>query len=240
MGNPLQDLFQGLADRLDDGLLPALYEAASLSPDQVRRQLQDRGLAYADARAGQHPRPAELEESARRLIRGSARFASLRGAVGAFGGMGSLPPETVAALVQTLRLAQRLAVVYGHDLETDAGRLILTRALGAAWEIELAAQGTWSMQVRQLPKVLAERLAAAGGTDPQRVALMVGRQAGSLLGRRIAGLIPGLGTTLGALSARRALLAQGGRMAEVFRRAWQGDLSLEGPILEAQELPRPS
>ena len=236
MGSPLQDLLQGLADRLDDGLLPALYASASLSPDEIRRELQDKGLAYADPRAGLDPPLAELDGSAQRLVKASGRAASLRGAVGAFGGMGSLPPETVAGLVQTLRLAQRLALVYGHDLESDAGRLLLTRALAAAWEIELAPQGTWSMQVHQLPKVLAERLAAAGGTDPRRVALIVGRQAGSLLGRRLAGLIPGLGTTLGALSARRALRAQGGRMSLVFRKAWQGELAVEGVVIEAQEL----
>jgi hypothetical protein len=236
----LADGLQDLGDRLDGGVLPALYRAASLSTSTIRQELVDAGLPYTDPQAGRVPDRVALDVAAERLIHQAGRRAALRGAAGALGGLPMLAPEAAASLVQGLRLAQRLAVLYGHDPETDRGKLLLTRALSRAWKVELPVDGVIGANLRQLPDVVRSRL-----TGPRPEALAVARTlAGQVLvlaGTRLSRVVPGLGTTVGAVAARRELRAQGHAMKAVFERAWEGDL-LPGEqgqgagILDAEEL----
>lgn len=237
MGEPAwQVLLEALGDRLDDGVLPAVYRVASVPVDTIRAELDAQGLPYTDHQAGRVPDAHELETAAEGLIRQAGRRAAWRGAIGAAGGVATLGPEAAASLIQTLRLAQRLAVLYGHDPDSDRGRVLLTRALGAAWRVDLPTDGALGVRLRQLPTVVRSRMdqlmAEAGPLGPavlQRAALS--------LGKRLGRAIPGIGTTLGAIAARRGLRAQGRRMARVYQRSWEGDLVLEGEVQEAEELP---
>ena len=231
----IQDTLTDLGERLDGGLLPALYKAASVSTGTIRAELRAAGLPYSDPATGQVPEAHALDQAAHRLIRDASRLAALRGAAGALGGLTTLAPETAAGLVQGLRLAQRLAVIYGHDPESDRGRLLLTRALSRAWQVELPTGGHVSTHLRQLPDVVRSRLSGPGpgtGEVARTVAVKVITTAGTRLGR----IVPGLGTTLGAISARRELRAQGHAMQAVFQRAWEGDLQVEGDVLDVQEV----
>lgn len=238
MATPLQIVLEELAERLDAGALPTLYEAASVSTAQARQELAAAGLPYTDPAAGRLPGRAELDAAARLLIARAARAATVRGAVGSFGGLATLPPETAAALVQTLRLAQRLAVLYGHDHESDAGRLLLSRALAAAWEVELPADGAWGLRLRHLPEVVRTRLSTGTPASVATVARTVAVHAVVTAGKRVGRIIPGFGTTVGAISARRELRAQGERMRAVYERAWGGDLLVEGEVLDVEEVRR--
>lgn len=236
MATPLQILLEELTERLDEGALPTLYEAASVSTAEVRAELEQRGLPFTDPQTGRLPSKGELDLAAEELIRRAGRSAVLRGAAGSFGGLATLGPDAVAALVQSLRLAQRLAVLYGHDPETDRGRLLLTRAMAAAWELELPREGAWGLRLRQLPEMLRSRLGAGLPGSSGTVARALAIRAAVTAGKRVGRVIPGFGTTLGAISARRELRAQGERMKAVYERAWGGDLLLEGAVLDAEEV----
>ncbi|MCK6505751.1 EcsC family protein [Myxococcota bacterium] len=236
----LADGLQDLGDRLDGGVLPALYRAASLPTTTIRQELEAAGLPYTDPQAGRVPDRAALDVAAERLIGLAGRKAAVRGAAGALGGLPMLAPEAAAGLVQGLRLAQRLAVLYGHDPETDRGKLLMTRALSRAWKVDLPVDGVLGTNLRQLPDVVRSRL-----SGPRPEAMAVARTlAGQVLvlaGARLSRVVPGLGTTVGAISARRELRSQGLAMKAVFERAWEGDLLPGGPgqdgaILDAEEL----
>jgi len=235
LGDLLRNTIDELGERLDGGLLPALYRVASVPPGVVRAHLDAAGLAYTDAATGRLPSLTELDATAQRVVAEASRGAALRGAAAAFGGLTTLAPEALAALVQSLRLAQRLAVIYGHDPDTDRGRVLLTRALAQAWNIDLPADGSVSSRLRQLPDVVRSRLR---GTPRQlsAIARVIARRAFLQAGKRVGRLIPGFGSTLGAASARRDLRRQGAAMADIYRRAWQGDPLLDGEILDADEL----
>lgn len=236
----LADGLADLGDRLDGGLLPALYRAASLPTATIRQELEAAGLPYTDPQTGRVPDQAALEVAAQRVIHLAGRKAAVRGAAGALGGLPMLAPDAAAGLVQGLRLAQRLAVLYGHDPETDRGKLLMTRALSRAWKVDLPVDGHLSASLRQLPDVVRSRLS---GPRPEAMALArtLAGQVLVLAGTRLSRVVPGLGTTVGAVSARRELRAQGQAMKAVFERAWEGDLlpggePEAGTILDAEEL----
>ncbi|MCB9777928.1 MAG: EcsC family protein [Alphaproteobacteria bacterium] len=240
MPSPLQELIDALGDRLDDGLLPAVYQAASLETAAIRAELDRDGLHRWDPQTGRHPDRMLLDESASQLTRRASRLAAARGAAGSFGGLLSVPPEVAAALVQSLRLAQRLAVVYGFDPETDHGRILLARALAEGFEVELPAEGAVGLRIRELPEVIRSRLPAREDATlrdrGRKLAGAAAKQALALVGKRVGRLIPGFGTTIGAIGARRALLGQGERMQKVYGRAFQGDLVASDDVLDVVEI----
>lgn len=229
----LQQILLNLGGRVDAELLPALYEAAGCRTAEIRHELSEAGLAFWDPATGRRPEAGELEASAAALVASAARGAAAGGAVAGFAGALALPPELVAALVQTLRLGQRLSVVYGHDPETDRGRLLLWRAVAAAWEVELPRQSAVDLRLSALPALLSSQLPMHGRAELART---LATRAAVSLGRRTLGLLPGVGAGLGAIEGRRRVRAQGARMRAVFARAWDGDVSLDGPIAEAIEV----
>lgn len=233
MTNPWRQVLQEVADRMDAELLKALYERASLRTADIRRELDEAGLPRADADLAVPLE--ELDRSARTLIDRAERAAFLRGAVGGLGGALTIPPEILAALVQALRLAQRLAVVYGHDPETDAGRLLLARAMSAALGIELPMEGQLTTRVSDIPALIRRQLPTARRAGPWLARIAAVRLATSV-GRRLGRALPGLGAALGGVQARRALHDQAEAIHAVLRRAWTGDLPHLRDVQDAVEV----
>lgn len=230
-----QQILNNLGERLDAELLPALYEAVALRTADIRHELTEAGLAFWDPATGREPEPGQLEEAARTQVARAARNAAAGGALAGFAGAIALPPELAGALVQTLRLAQRLAVIYGHDPETDRGRLLLWRAIAAAWEVELPRQGAVDLRVSSLPALLSAQLPQHQAGAAQ-FARMIALSAAVSVGRRTLRLLPGVGAGLSALDSRRRLREHGARMSAVFARAWDGAVVLDGPMAEAVEV----
>lgn len=235
MATALEMLLDELGHRLDDELLPRLYAAIGLSTAEVRAELAELGLPFHDPVTGRTPAAHELEEAARTLISRSSRTAAAGGAVSAFTGLIGVPPELAAALVQTLRLGQRLAVLYGVDPDTDRGRLILWRAVAAALELELPKQGALDLRVRALPSLIRASLPDASRSLPELGRMLVSRAAVAL-GRRGLRVLPGMGAALGAYDGRKRVRQQGERMLYVFQRAFDGVPLLEGPVEDAVEI----
>ena len=235
MASLLAQILQNLGERMDEDLLPGLYAATRVRPDILRAELDKDGLARHDPQAGLLPEPAELEAAARTLIERAARSATMRGAVAGIAGLLAMPPEAVAGLIGAMRLAQRLAVVYGFDPETDRGKILITRAIAAAFELELPEQARVDFRLTQLPAVVGRQL-----PDRQRATRwMVQRstsQVARALATRLTRAIPGAGMGIAAWSARRRLREQGARMQLVFSRAWDGSTLYSGDFEEAVEV----
>ncbi|MFT4979226.1 MAG: hypothetical protein ACI8S6_005136 [Myxococcota bacterium] len=236
MASILRQIFANLSERVDEDLLPSLYQAASLSTEQVRRELVKDGLRWHDPESGYLPDAAELDAAAEAVIQRAVRSALVRGAVGGAGGALAIPPEVAASLVQTLRLAQRLGVLFGFDPQSSRGRLMLSRALEAAFELELPDQRALGVRISDLPQVARQQL-----PDIQRTTAWIARTISWQVARRVGGrlsrLLPGFGAGVGAWDAQRVLRQQGERMKLVYTRAWDGDLlTTDDNVIEAEEI----
>lgn len=233
--SPLDQALRNLSERVDEDLIPALYQAASVPSVIIRAELEAEGLAWSDPSAGRSPGLVELRASARTIIDRSARTATIRGAVAGTMGLLAVPPEAAAAFVQSLRLAQRLAVVFGFEHETDRGKLILGRALAAGLELELPEQARVDFRLRRVTSLVRQ-----GASEPQQAAAKVARLAGRrlvwTLGGRMGRILPGFGTGLAAWSARRELRRQAERMLPVLEASWEGVPWTPEVVEEAEEI----
>jgi hypothetical protein len=222
MPSPLRQAFDNLAERIDEDLIPMLVRRASLPTASLREEL-DAGGVWRVGGPGPTPTARELDDSAQRLIRQSGRRALVRGALAGAAGVFAIPPELAAAVVQTLHLGQRLALVYGHDPERDAGRVVLIRAMAEAFELELPDQTPARPRVRELPALLVDspREGLLGGSSSLVSTLAV--RAAVSVASRFSRAIPGVGAGVSALAARRSLTEHGHRMHATFRRTYAGD-----------------
>lgn len=214
----LETLGDEMRDRLDGDLLPALYAAVSVPTLTIRAELREEGLPFVYADAGQWPSAQELDEAAKRVITSAQRRGVGLGVASGFVGAAAIPPEVLAGLVLALRLGQRLAVLHGFDPENNAGRLVLWRAVAAAYEIELPREAQVGVRVRDLPELLKSQLPAsqeAAGWMARQVATRAVLTALS----RVTRLIPGLGAGVGGYAAHRRIDGMGKRMLTVFRRS---------------------
>ncbi|MFZ5480277.1 MAG: EcsC family protein [Myxococcota bacterium] len=236
MASAFGDLFASLGERLDEDLLPALYAAASVPTADVRSWLRENGIAHVDPAAGTVATAAELDEAARRVVSQTRDRATVLGVASGLVGAVAVPPEVLASVVQTLRLAQRLAVLYGFDPETDAGKVVLWRAIAAAYEVELPQQGPVGLKVRELPDLVRAQLPATQQATAWLTRQVVVRTIASVAGR-VTRLIPGLGAGLAGYGARKRIAEQGERMIAVLARASEGvPFELEGET-DAVEVP---
>ncbi len=235
MASLLRQILRNLGGRLDEDLLPGLYHKVSLSTEEIRREFIEAEVPFCDVAVGRSPPPEELQATASALIRRAVKAASVRGALGGVSGLASIPPEVAIALVQTLRLAQRLAVLYGVELETDRGRLLLSRILATGYQLELPAQQALDIKISHLPQVARQQL-----PDVQRTGAWLARsmvwQLTRHLGGRLSRVLPGVGAGVGAWDAHRSLTAQGERMLSVLQRSVGVDLPLNTEIEDAEEV----
>ena len=224
-----------LEERLDEDLLPALYAAVSLPTSEIRAELDERQVRYFDPLTGDDTSAEELEICAEVLIQTSERRAGVIGAAGAVAGAVAVPPEVLASMVHSLRLAQRLAVLYGFDPETDAGRILLWRAIGAAYGVTIPEQGSMNLKVRDLPNALGRQVPTGSHAAAWVTRKIVYRSLATAT-KRITRLVPGLGMGVGAWSSRKLQRAQGEKMRGVFQAAWSGLAGDLSAAVEAEEI----
>jgi len=214
-------LARDLASRLDTELPARVSSSLAVEPATFRLEMLDNGLAFHDPATGHRPDGRALARTAEGLIRSAGRAAAVSGAISGMAGMAGVPPEVAWHLVQLLRLAQRLAVVYGVDPESDKGRVLVQRAMAAGLDIDLPAQGGVGLRVRDLPSVLKDSAPTVhqGATWLAQAAV---RQTAKAVLRPMGRAVPGIAAGPAAWLARRAMRAQADRMHTVIRRAWGG------------------
>lgn len=195
-------------ERLDEDVAAAMYRRISIDVDRFERTLRTAGRSWARSQP-----PADLEElreTASWVVDQSALRSRLLGTIAAVSGAASVPAETVARSLSTLRLAQRLLIVYGLDPHSDRGRTAMWRVLAAALETGLPSHGPVRMKATELLR--EDRSLSATLTR----ALL--RRAARTAVPRVLRLIPGASVPVhGSESVRRTREA-GERMIEVLDR----------------------
>ena len=216
MATGWKEIAKAIEERLDTELVPAVYATLSVPTEQIQRELEQGG------QLGDRPTPADRDQAADVLIAGAARTATALGAVGGLGGAAALAPEILGQLIGSLRLAQRLAVVYGFDPHSENGAQLLWRAMAAAHGVDMPAAGRMDVSLGELKQVLGK-----GPTEPSYAATwmlqQILRRTTRTIARRTSRWIPGVGMGVSALAARKRMAGQGARMKAVYQGAFEGD-----------------
>ena len=228
MVSPWLDTLGALRERIDSGLLPAVYSVASLETSAIRAAMDEADRPYRLQMTDDVPSLEALDDSAVWWIRRSTRRATVTGFAGGSLGAFSLPPEVLASLVASLRLAQRLAVTFGFDPETDRGSVVLWRAVADAYGLELPVAGVVGFKFTELPQALAKQPEGHIPATALLVRRVIGKATTRVV-RRFTRWVPGFGAGLGAWGARRQMRQMGETMHAVFRRA-------AGPSLPSADL----
>ncbi|MSQ04048.1 MAG: hypothetical protein EXR71_19535 [Myxococcales bacterium] len=215
--SPWRLIAEAFGQRLDADLIPALYAAASVPTHEIRDELRASGHAFVDEATGVFPEPDELARTVAWVTRTSTRRALVLGVAAGAVGFAAVAPAVLASATSSLRLAQRLAVVHGFDPDTDAGRLVISRALAFAYDVQIPAATRVTTRVSELPALVGP-LGSTGA-----LTRWVGRQAftGSVVAvvARVTRLVPGLGAAAAGVSALRTQSRHAQRMCEVYARA---------------------
>lgn len=221
----------------DAAALPALYAAVSVPADTTRAWLRDRGLPFLDPALGTvgQPRLADVDRTADHVIAQSQARAAGVGAVGGVAGWLALAPEVAAWVLGSLRMAQRLAVVYGFDPSSDRGHVVLSRAVAAGFEVDLPDQGLTGLSVSDLarafrPAPIDPR--AVGG----RLARAVAWRSLRFVTGRVGRLLPVVASGVSAVDNHREAARIGERMKAVYRRLADPGGASDGRVVDAIEV----
>lgn len=204
-------------ERMDTRLPAGLYVAVSVPTDRFREDLRRRRKPFVDPDADV-PAGPEVDFTARWVIAQtgltSASVAGLASTVGAL----SVPPEAVAQTLAVVRLAQRLAIVYGFDPETERGALVVWRAVAQALGLQLPEQGPADVRVKDLPALFLPRSVSSAGLYVARATLKTSL---TFLAKRLGRLVPVPFITPGisAYQAHRRHQEMGEQMLACFREA---------------------
>jgi hypothetical protein len=205
------DLLQELRARIDRGAIDAAYQAISVESGAVRQQIDRRRLARLDPRSSHPARIEELDFTADRLIEESANAVGALGGVAGLGGLITMAPEGAGWLVSVLRLAQRLAIVYGFDPESDRGKMAILQALAAGFEVELPEAGVSGMRLSDVVKG-----ASSGGTG--KLARAAAMTTMGLVAGRFARFVPVVSSGVSAVGNAREIRVLGSRMKTLYGR----------------------
>ena len=148
------------------GLLGGL-RAIEIDREEFRRQLRNRHGLWVPDFGNMHHVPLEhLDAIAKELIRETERLALVEGAGFGLGGMITIIPDAGLLTILTLRLIQRLCLLYGFERRDQSERLELWMAAAAAAGVDYGKD----LAEKQLLEKVAPRIA-------ERLAVKIGQQA---------------------------------------------------------------
>ena len=107
----------------------------------------------------------QLDAVAASLIRNAQRLAFLEGAGFGLGGMITLVPDAGLLTIITLRLIQRLCLLYGFDFRDDDQKRELWLAAAAATGVDFGKDLAEKQLVEKLAPMIVERLAVRLGAE---------------------------------------------------------------------------
>jgi EcsC protein family len=147
------------------GLLRGL-RSIEIDRQAFRRHLKHRhGLDVADFRHMRFVPLERLDAIAKALIRDTERLALLEGAGFGLGGMITIIPDAGLLTILTLRLIQKLCLLYGFDQHGDNERLELWLAAAAATGVDYGKDLAEKQLVEKVAPRIAERLAIKLGQE---------------------------------------------------------------------------
>jgi uncharacterized protein (DUF697 family) len=134
--------------------------------EHFRRYLKSKhGLDVADFRQLRYVPVERLDGVAKALIRDTERLALLEGAGFGLGGMITIIPDAGLLTILTLRLIQKLCLLYGFDHTSDSERLEMWMAAAAATGVDYGKDLAEKQLIERLGPRIAERLAIKIGQE---------------------------------------------------------------------------
>ena len=147
------------------GLLTGL-RSIEINPEEFRRHLKKKhGLVVADFRYMHLVPLPRLDAIAKILIRDTERLALLEGAGFGLGGMITIIPDAGLLTILTLRLVQRLCLLYGFEHTGQSERLELWMAAAAAMGVDYGKELAEKQILEKLAPRIVERLAVKLGQE---------------------------------------------------------------------------
>ncbi len=137
-----------------------------IDPEEFRRQLAERHGLWVPSFARMSDVPVEhLDAIAEALIRDAERLALVEGAGLGLGGMITLLPDASLLTIITLRLIQRLALLYGFEARESDQRIEMWKAAAAASGIDYGKDLAGKQVCEKVAPRVARLLAAKLGTE---------------------------------------------------------------------------
>jgi uncharacterized protein (DUF697 family) len=156
---------RGLNRVLRFGLRRGL-RSVEVNPEDFRRQLADKHALWVPNFSRMQDVPLErLDEIAQKLIRDAERLAAAEGAGFGLGGMITLLPDASILTAITLRLIQRLCLLYGFETRGQDERVDLWLAAATATGIDYGKDLVEKQMFEKLAPRIAQRLAVKLGEE---------------------------------------------------------------------------
>ena len=139
-----------------------VYELISVTPEDVLADARGLGIQVSSVDELRSVRTSVLDGLAEQYIRNTKLMTSLSGAGLGAAGLFAVGPDVSILAASLLRLAQRLAIVYGFDFRKPAESLHVWAAIARALGVEKVTDGASTVAVRNLPKLLAQGAQKSG------------------------------------------------------------------------------
>ena len=137
-----------------------------VNPEDFRRQLADKHGLWVPNFSRMHDVPLErLDAIAQKLIRDAERLAAAEGAGFGLGGMITLLPDASILTAITLRLIQRLCLLYGFETRGQDERVDLWLAAATATGVDYGKDLVEKQMFEKLAPRIAQRLALKLGEE---------------------------------------------------------------------------
>src|SRR5713226_3422014 len=147
------------------GVLRGL-RSIEIDPEDFRRDLADKHGLWVPDFARMKDVPTEhLDSIATALIRDAERLALVEGAGFGLGGMITFLPDASLLTVITLRLIQRLSLLYGFEARGRDQRIEMWKAAAAASGIDYGKDLAEKQFLERIAPRIAERFAAKVGAE---------------------------------------------------------------------------
>jgi hypothetical protein len=147
------------------GLLAGL-KTVEINPEDFRKQLAEKhGLWVPDFSRMRDVPIERLDAIAEALIRDAGRLALAEGAGFGLGGMITILPDTGMLTAITLRLIQRLCLLYGFETKGRDQRLEMWKAAAVAAGVDYGKDIAEKQMLEKLAPRIVERLAAKLGAE---------------------------------------------------------------------------
>ena len=140
--------------------------SVEVKPEDFRRQLADKHALWVPNFSRMHDVPLEqLDAIAQKLIRDAELLAMVEGAGFGLGGMITLLPDASILTAITLRLIQRLCLLYGFETRGHDERLELWLAAATAAGVDYGKDLVEKQMIEKLAPTIARRLALKLGEE---------------------------------------------------------------------------
>lgn len=137
-----------------------------IDPEVFRRELSERHGLWVSSLARLKEVPIEhLDTVAAKLIRDAERLALVEGAGLGLGGLITFLPDASFLTIITLRLIQRLALLYGFETRESEQRIEMWKAAAAATGIDYGKDLAGKQMCEKLGPRVTKELAAKLGTE---------------------------------------------------------------------------